>query len=109
MPLALCCFPSGGGKEIVPALVLSDRVIQVTAAKLGEQKKWLILRLFEPTGKRRETRVSIPSLSLDFDVSLDSFELKSLAVELETKDVFEVDLMERKLREQGLLFKSERG
>jgi alpha-mannosidase len=109
MPLALSCFPSGGGKETVPALVLSDRVIQATAVKLGEQKKWLILRLFEPSGKRRETRISIPSLSLEFDVSLDSFELKSLAVDLETRDVFEVDLMERKLGKQGLLFKSERG
>jgi alpha-mannosidase len=107
MPIALCCFPSGRGKEVVPGLVLSDKVIQATAVKLGEQKKWLILRLFEPSGNKRETRISIPSLSLDFDVSLDSFELKSLAVDLGTKEVFEVDLMERRLRGQEVLFKSE--
>jgi alpha-mannosidase len=107
MPIALFCFPSGRQKELVPALVLSDKVIQATAVKLAEQKKWLLVRLFEPSGKRRKTRVSIPSLSLDFDVTLDSFELKSLAVDLETKEVFEVDLMERKLGKQGLLFKAE--
>jgi alpha-mannosidase len=107
MPIALCFFPSGRGKEAVPGLVLSDKVIQATAVKLGEQKKWLILRLFEPSGNKRETRISIPSISLDFDVSLDSFELKSLAVDLGTKEVFEVDLMERRLRGQEVLFKSE--
>jgi len=107
MPIALFGFPSGRGKEAVPGLVLSDKVIQATAVKLGEQKKWLILRLFEPSGEKRKTRVSIPSLSLDFDVSLDRFELKSLAVDLGTKEVFEVDLMERRLREQEVLFKSE--
>ncbi len=107
MPIALCCFPSGEGTEPVPALVLSDKMIQVTAAKMGEQKKWVILRLFEPSGKKRETRISIPALSLNFDVSLEGFELKSLAVDPRSKKVFEVDLIERRLRAQDMLFEWE--
>lgn len=103
-PLVLCCFPPGKGKNIAPGLILSDKVIQAPAVKMAEEKDWLILRLFEPTGKRRRTQVFIPPLSVEFEVSLNAFEIKSLAVDLRSREVFEVDLMERRLDKQGLLF-----
>ncbi len=103
-PLALCCFPPGRGEEVVPGVVLGDKAIQVTAIKMAEENGWLILRLFEPTGKKRKTQVSLPPLSLEFQVSLGAFEIKSLAVDLRTKEVFEVDLMERRFGKQRRLF-----
>jgi alpha-mannosidase len=103
-PLALYCFPPGKGEKIAPGLILSDRAIQVTTVKMAEENEWLILRLFEPTGKKRKTQVTLPQLSLEFDVSLSAFEIKSIAVDLRTKEVFEVDLIERRLGKQGLLF-----
>ncbi len=103
-PLALCYFPPGRGKEIAPGLILSDKVIQATAFKIAEEKDWLIIRLFEPSGKKRKTQVKLPNLSLVFEVSLNAYEIKSLAVVLQTKEVFEVDLMERRLSKQELLF-----
>jgi alpha-mannosidase len=85
-------------------VVLSDKAIQATAVKMAEEKEWLILRLFEPTGKKRKTRVALPQLSLEFDVSLSAFEIKSMAVDVRTREVFEVDLMERRPGKQRLLF-----
>lgn len=103
-PISLCCFPSGEGKPASPSLVLSDKAIQVTAFKMAEDKDWLILRLFEPTGKGRKTQVSIPFLNLDFGISMSAFEIKTIAVDLASKETFELDLMERKLKKQGSLF-----
>jgi len=93
----LSCFPSGKGKKALPAIVLSDRVVLVTAMKMAEENDWLLVRLFEPTGRKRKTRVTMPFLNLSFEASLSGFEIKAMAVDLATKDVFEVNLMERKL------------
>jgi alpha-mannosidase len=103
-PVSLCCFPSGEGKSAAPSLVLSDKAIQVTVFKMAEDKDWLILRLFEPTGKGRKTQISIPFLNLDFGLSMGAFEIKTIAVDLASKETFELDLMERKLKKQGSLF-----
>jgi alpha-mannosidase len=97
--MALFCFPSGKGKRILPGVFLSDNAVQMTALKMAEEKNWLIIRLFEPTGKKRKTQVTIPSLNLVFDIFLEGFEIKTMAVELATKEIFEVDLMERRLSE----------
>jgi alpha-mannosidase len=105
--MALCCFPPGGGKETAPSLILGDKATQVTAFKMAEDKKWIVFRLFEPTGRIRTTQVTIPCVNVSFDVSLSAFEIKTLAVDLETKDVIELDLVERKIKSQGLLFKPE--
>jgi len=105
--MALCCFPSGEGKEIAPSLILSDKAIQVTAFKMAEDKNWLVFRLFEPTGRNRKTRVEIPGLNIACDLSLGAFEIKTVAVDLGSRDMFELDLVERKLKTQGSLFKPE--
>jgi hypothetical protein len=48
-------------------------------------------------GRRVQPKRSRPSLNLSFETSLSGFEIKTMAVDLATKDVFEVNLMERKL------------
>ena len=96
-PFAFCARPSGKGTRPLPGIGLSDRTIQLNALKMAEKHNWLILRLFEPTGEDRRTRATMPALDLEFDVSLGAFEIKSFGVDLESKSVFEVDLLERKL------------
>lgn len=96
-PIVLSCAPSGRGKILEPGISLSDDAVQLTAFKKAEERNWLIIRLFEPTGEERSTTVTIPFKALSFGVNLGSFEIKSLAVDLDTNEVFEVDLMERKI------------
>lgn len=96
-PMALVCFPPGAGQRSLPGVQLSDEAIQITALKMGEREDWLVLRLFEPTGSRRGTRVSIPALDLKFEVSLKAFEVKTMAVDLSTKEIFETDLLEHRI------------
>jgi alpha-mannosidase len=94
-PLALCCFPGREGEKPLPGLSLSDDVVQVTAVKLDEENNRLIIRLFEPTGKKRHIELSIPVLELLYSVRLEGFEIKTLAVDLDSKKIYETDLMER--------------
>jgi alpha-mannosidase len=96
-PMVLSCVPSGTGIKLQPGICLDDEVVQATAIKKAEDKNWLILRLFEPTGEQRSTKVTIPGRSLSFEVTLKGFEIKTLTVDLDTDEVFEVDLLERKL------------
>lgn len=99
-PMVLSCFPSGKGKKPRPSLSLSGEAVQVTAINFAEKKNWLVLRFFEPTGKKREARVNMPLLDLSFALPLNGFEIKTMAVDLETHEVFEVDLMERRLQRE---------
>jgi len=96
-PVALPWFPPGKGENILPSVSVSGDAVQVTSVKMAEENNWLILRLFEPTGEKRKTGVSVPSLNLSFEVKLQGFEIKTMAVDLDSKEIFEVDLMEKRL------------
>lgn len=96
-PMALPYFPPGTGEKALPSVVVSDTVVQVTAVKKAEENNWLLIRLFEPIGKKTKTRVSVSCLDLSFDVSLKPFEIKTMAVDLDSNEIFEVDLIEKKL------------
>lgn len=71
--------------------------MQLGCVKLAEDDDRLVIRLFEPTGMRRSTRVRVPALDLSFDVSLGPHEIKTLVVDPATLDVVETDLLEREV------------
>jgi alpha-mannosidase len=93
--MALCAFPSGEGQAPPPGLSLSDAAVRLGALKLSEDGTRLVVRLFEPTGRARTTEVRLPALGLSFPVDLRPFELRTLAVDLATRDVRDTDLLER--------------
>jgi alpha-mannosidase len=93
--MALCAFPSGAGAPALPGVHLEHDVVRLAALKMSESGGALVLRLFEPTGMSRDTRVRIPALGLEFPVALGPFELRTLLVDLATRTVSRADLLER--------------
>ncbi len=81
-----------------PAIVLEDDVVQLAAMKMSEDGDAVIIRLFEPTGAARTTRVSIPPLGISFPVALAPFEVKTFAIDVRSHGVWETDLLERRVR-----------
>jgi alpha-mannosidase len=93
--MALCAFPSGEGTPPLRGVHLDDDVVRLAALKISEDGHALVVRLFEPTGSARNTRVRIPALGLEFPVALGPFELRTLLVDLATRAVSRADLLER--------------
>jgi alpha-mannosidase len=93
-PMALVAFPPGGGQAAVPGAVLSDPVIQMPAMTMASDGRRVIVRLFEPTGAARRTRLSIPALAMEVPLSFRPFEVKTIAVDLAARSVSETDLLE---------------
>ena len=105
VPMALNVFPSGDGPQVRPGPMLSDDAVQITATKISEDGRAMIVRLFEPTGTARATTLSVPALDVSLDVTLLPFEIRTFAIDLATRAVDVVDLLEQRgtssLRESG--------
>jgi len=54
----------------------------------------IVVRLFEPTGQKRTTTLSLPGLGVKQRVSLKAFEIKTLIVDPKSGEVGERNLME---------------
>ena len=94
-PFALSFYPSGKGKPPKALAVLSDNVVQITAMKQAARGRDLILRLFEPTGRKRSTELSLPVHKKKIQVELSPFEIKTLRVRARDGKISEVDLLEQ--------------
>lgn len=57
-PPALCCYPAGRRKKPAPLVQLSNPVIRLAALKMAENSNDFVIRLFNPTDRPRETRLS---------------------------------------------------
>jgi alpha-mannosidase len=94
-PMALNAFPEGGGTRPLPGVRLEDAVVQTGCVKLSEDGRRLLVRLFEPTGTPRTTKLLVPGLDVACAVSLAAFEIATVAIDLETRRVERTDLLER--------------
>jgi alpha-mannosidase len=93
-PMALSFFPEGGGNPSAAGVRLSDSAVQLVALKKAEVSDALVLRLFEPTGQARETRVELPFAGASYTARLGAFEVLTLCYHLRTGLWTQVNLME---------------
>ena len=95
-PYALSFFPSGSGKKTKPFAILSDDVIQIAAIKQAENNNDFIIRLFEPTGRKRKTVLSMPAIGKNIQLTLAGFEIKTIRINPKTGKFVLTNLMEKK-------------
>ncbi|MBN1435592.1 MAG: alpha-mannosidase [Sedimentisphaerales bacterium] len=93
-PMALSFYPPGIGQKPKPALTLSDPVVQLMAFKKAENHRDYIIRVFEPTGRKRATIIEIPPIRKKIKVKLNPFEIKTIRVSPNGKHTF-TNLMEK--------------
>lgn len=94
-PFVLSFFPSGEGVSLPPLATLDDPVVEIAAFKQAQDSEDYIVRIFEPTGRRRSTVLRIPALGLAQPVVLAPFEIKTLRCSKKHPVLREVDLLER--------------
>ncbi len=100
-PYVLSFFPAGRGQKPRPFAELSGESVVITALKKAEDGNSLIIRLFEPTGKKRTTLLSLRWAAARKRVSLSPFEIKTLSFHPRTGIFRELDLLERRLKDDG--------
>lgn len=98
-PMALSFFPIGCAKEeentIKPFASLSDDVITLAVFKKAEKSDNSVIRLFNPTKETRKTTLTLPAIGYKGDFELHGFDIKTISINLKTKEVKETDLTER--------------
>ncbi|OGD22824.1 MAG: alpha-mannosidase [Candidatus Aminicenantes bacterium RBG_16_63_16] len=99
-PFVLAFFPPGQGKRPLPFIELSDEAVQAAAVKRAEDGRGLIIRLFEPTGKKRKTSLSLPWAKARKTVTFSPFEIRTFRFRPGAGTFEEVDLLERPVRKQ---------
>jgi alpha-mannosidase len=72
--------------------------VQIAAIKRAENNNNIIIRLFEPTGKKRTTTLSLPFIGKKIRVALAGFEIKTLSINPKTGKYTETDLLENVIR-----------
>jgi alpha-mannosidase len=97
-PFVLSYFPPGKGRRARPLAALSGGVVLATVFKKAEDSDGLVIRLFEPTGRRRTTTLTLPFAGARAKVVLGPFEIKTLLFSRRTGRFKETDLLERPLR-----------
>lgn len=97
-PFALSFYPQGGGRLPRPLAVLSDKACVATAVKKADDGNYLVVRLFEPTGKPRTTTLRLPAIGAEARVKIGGFELKTIRISPDTGDWSEVNLLEETLQ-----------
>lgn len=100
-PMALSFFPTGCDKSvedtIKPFASLSDDVITLAVFKKAEKSGASVIRLFNPTAQERKTTLTLPAIDFTEEFTLDGYEIKTVVIDLKTKQVANADLMERKI------------
>jgi alpha-mannosidase len=94
-PYALSYWPPGDGQLPAAGPVLTDGIVQMAVFKKAEDANDMIVRVFNPTDRRRTTTLSIEATGTKAPVKLEPLEIKTLRVNGRTGRAREVDLLER--------------
>jgi alpha-mannosidase len=96
-PMALSFFPAGLSvkNENQSIVKLSDECIQLSALKKAENDESLIIRMYEPTGQKRTSLISFPSMNISKQVELDGFEVKTFELDFKKREWRTVNLIEQ--------------
>lgn len=93
-PFALPWFPPGLGPRSGPFVRLEGEAAMVTALKRSEAGGELVIRLFEPTGRKRSVKLSLPFIGAETRMTLGPFEIKTVLFDPKTRRFAEADLLE---------------
>lgn len=99
-PMALSFFPSGAGLLPKAFITLSDTRVQVATIKPAEEGNGLVLRLFEPTGRKRTTSIRLPFAKMEKEITLKPFEIRTYRVDIRKRTWTAVDLLERPVADE---------
>ncbi|MBN2210459.1 MAG: alpha-mannosidase [Sedimentisphaerales bacterium] len=91
---ALSFFPAEGGRKPKPVVRVEDKSVVVSAVKKAQKGNDVVIRLFNPLARKKTVKVHLPIINKIYKTQLGKFEIKTLKINLKTKNIKEVNLLE---------------
>ncbi|MCU1291709.1 MAG: alpha-mannosidase, partial [Bryobacterales bacterium] len=89
-------FPASPRRAVPPPwLRLSNPNVELVALKPGKKTGTIVMRLFAPTQRAEQTKVSFDEIDWSFRVTLRGFEVKTMIVNFKLREARPADLLER--------------
>jgi hypothetical protein len=70
----------------------------MTVHKKSEFNNNMVVRLYEPTGKKQIVDMVFPSLGISEKCTLNGFEIQTVGIDIKRKECRQIDLMESEPR-----------
>lgn len=96
-PMALSFFPTGVGEKPETLINVLSGNVEVSATKMSDDKKSIVLRVFNPNASSVDATLEFPVFKKQFSASFVGMEFKTIMIDTESGSIYEADLMERKL------------
>ncbi len=80
-PMTLSYIPGGKGNEVTPLATVNDPAVVATAVKKADTDDFLILRLFESSGKKRTATVKVME-NISKQITFKPFEIRTFKIDL---------------------------
>jgi alpha-mannosidase len=64
--------------------------------KKADEINSLIIRLFESMGRKKKIKINLPVIQRECELFFNPFEIKTIGIDLDSKQIFFTDLLERK-------------
>jgi len=93
--IALCCWPDGRNEMPLPIIKIENPCVSLGALKKSESGDYLIIRLLSNSDSMISTRLKIPLIDTVAILGFRPYELKTLIINLKTKEIRECDLLEK--------------
>jgi alpha-mannosidase len=79
-PVALSCNPAGEGTPCGPFLTLSDKTLCLQGITLAEDGRGWLVRVFNPTGRRRRAKLRMPALGHEYPLEAGPYQVCEVSV-----------------------------
>lgn len=92
-PYAFAMNASGNGVKPLPAMLMDNEEILVSACKKSEKQGGYIIRLYESAGRENKGVLSFPWLEAAYEVSLQPFEIRTLHLDEKSGVIKETEMI----------------
>ncbi len=94
-PYVMNYFPTGTGTKPQPFLNIENKQISLSAFKKAESQNGYIIRLFNTSAQRQNTKVNITNMGLSLEIDLNGYEFQSYLID--EQGVHRVNCLEKSL------------
>jgi len=96
-PMVLSFFPTGVGSKPEALVNIVEGEVEISAMKMSDDGKGIVFRIFNPLERKVHAKLAFPAFRQEYEMDLIGMDFKTMVIDARTNEIYEADLMERKL------------